>query len=776
MCLLSIESHRKEQQARVHCPITAVSECINRGTMSSKKLSLEERLSLAAKKGKKKSKASKNVNSPSSSKLTSPTPELVTDQPKDIEGKDKDVKTADNGIVIEKEQEETTDEKKNDTSNGAKEDGSKTQANVLPNELSLFKTWLPEGYSELSTNDLLAALKPHIETIMKRSKVHNDSGLMKLVKEKGQTIEEINANLSDLETENNKFRKEVKSLTQKINKLENDNKSLKVDLKDKTNSIKSLKNDLKEKNSTIQDLNESSENASVLQEELRERNDTIESLKDNLSKLELTVNTLNQDIKEERELFTKEKNTIKEATRDQVTTLESKLEQLRIELENATNANKDINSNTTVSNISHNSSTSSFKDSVSWEKQYNVLQEQFNSSKANWNSIEFTLNSRLTDIQGKFEFSDAEVTKLKTQCEEYSMIIQKLETELTTREKTISDDKSRIHTLSSEQNKLQNFLQEVKDDYNLLQKKYTIQKQQLANNISTVKTPKKDEDARSISPLHETHVTRGNSDELDDTNGISGGDNQDHNEIIRTFENEWSLNLPKGTDSSHEPGQRNLSVHEDVEAMSNDMNIPFSSRDNSILNSGNNLDDIPETSSNIDSFFLNKRNSSTSMLNLGRKTSTSQLLNRIPSTSDASGMLMSPTENFGMNNENTITSNNNNQVSAQLVSRLGAEVRRMEGELSSLQAAYDKLKGEKNATNEELLRLMEENEKVKSFQDAKDDLQSRVADLEKQLETALQLLGEKTEHAEELENDVEDLKEMMQQQVQQMIQMQEGMR
>lgn len=755
--------------------------------MSTKKLSLEERLSLAAKKGKKKSKASKNVNSPTSS-VQSSFAELVPSQSREIDDQDNEIKPTNNSIVTETEPKEKPEDSEKDMSGDVKEEISKTGGNNLPSELSLFKTWLPDNYSSFNANDLLMVLKPHIEAITKKNAVHIDSGLMKLVKEKDQTIEDITADLTKLQTENNKFKEEMKSLAQKVNKLENVNTSLNSDIKDKNNSIKQLQNDLTNKNITIKELKETSENSSKLQDELREKNDTIESLKDNVNKLKLTVDTLNQDIREERLSFDKEKAIIKEATRDQVTTLESKLEQLRIELENSTITNKDNSNN--EPNIGANSdpkSASFANDSSSWETQYNVLQEEFNASKADWNSIEFTLNSKLVDLQREYDASASEINKLKSQCDENSVIIQKLESELTNKEKIINEHKSKITLLSKEKSKLENSLQETNDDYNLLQKKYNIQKEQLANNISTIKTPETDEDVRSISPFDDVTAIKDNSIECGDKTSIGGGDhnnnnnplvvggdNQDHNEIIRNFENEWSLSLPEGADPASEP--RNFSITEDATGMV-DMNTSFNSGDLSILSSGNNLNDIPDPSTNIDSFFFNKRNNSAPMLNLGRTTNMTQLLNRIPSVSDATGLLVSPTDNLGNSKENTtVTSNGNNQVPAHLVSRLGAEVRRMEGELSSLQIAYDKLKSEKNSTNEELLKLMEENEKVESFKEAKDGLQSKVNELEKQLETALQLLGEKTEHAEELENDVEDLKEMMQQQVQQMIQLQESMR
>lgn len=100
----------------------------------------------------------------------------------------------------------------------------------------------------------------------------------------------------------------------------------------------------------------------------------------------------------------------------------------------------------------------------------------------------------------------------------------------------------------------------------------------------------------------------------------------------------------------------------------------------------------------------------------------------------------------------------------------------MEGELSASKELYDNLLKEKTKANDEILRLLEENDKFNEVNKQKDDLLKRVEQMQSKLETSLQLLGEKTEQVEELENDVSDLKEMMHQQVQQMVEMQGKMR
>lgn len=806
--------------------------------MSTKKLSLEERLSLAAKKGKKKSKSSKNVVPSNANKsqvnsigLTKEINAKKTQQI-DMNGSSKETEqeldsVKENTNLNNRNQEQTVKDndsinEKNNEENNNKEakvesvennplvsndfidiHGEKVES-VSTDDFTLFKDWLPDNYMSLNVVDILTILKPHIETLTRngnsinsKKAYNNDSSLLKLIKEKDQIIENLKGKVDQLDKDNQNFNKIMKSDKQKITNLQNNNQSLQSELIGKNQSIKQLQSNLKENNIKLNQLLENNETVSDLKSELKERNDNIESLKSRLLEMELKVNSLEDDLLKEREVYAREKNSIKEATRDQVTTLESKLEQLRIELENYTHLNKDLDSSTTSTNKGSSDNDQMFDkhgkgdddgvvdnqinmnsiepSSTSWETQYLTLQEQFNSSKANWNSIEFTLNSKLSDLQENINSSTIEINKLKLKCENNDILIQTLKDDIDKKDDIINKDNVKINSLLNENNKLLNSLQEINEDYSLLQKKFEIQKEQLANNLTN---PSKLQDLDgSVSPLNENNIVKENNSDFE----TESDDN-----ILLKFENDWSLPLPKINDMSESPIQRDLTINDQPEEMFDDINMPFNQRRNS--NSDKHFDHLPEACSNLDSFLLNKRTHSFSISNYERKTSTSQLLANIPSVSDISGTFLPPANNIdnGDNrinsnrsnsnvyiNDNTIISSTNNQINAQLVSRLGSEVRRMEGELSSLQAAYDQLKNEKNSTNDELLKLIEENEKVKSFQDERDSLKVRVIELEKQLETALQVLGEKTEYAEELENDVQDLKEMMKQQVQQMVQMQE---
>ena len=74
------------------------------------------------------------------------------------------------------------------------------------------------------------------------------------------------------------------------------------------------------------------------------------------------------------------------------------------------------------------------------------------------------------------------------------------------------------------------------------------------------------------------------------------------------------------------------------------------------------------------------------------------------------------------------------------------------------------------------MKLIDKNNGLSSIKLEKEELEKQVRDLQEKLDTSLQILGEKTERVEELQNDVLDLKDMLHEQVKQMVDLQERLR
>lgn len=113
----------------------------------------------------------------------------------------------------------------------------------------------------------------------------------------------------------------------------------------------------------------------------------------------------------------------------------------------------------------------------------------------------------------------------------------------------------------------------------------------------------------------------------------------------------------------------------------------------------------------------------------------------------------------------------NNNI--QLVSRMGSNVRRQELELYSLKEENNKLLSEKEQINRELAYYIRQSEIMDDLCKEIEDLKHQIADRISKEQTLLEIIGEKTERASELQADVEDLKELCRTQVQQIVELHE---
>lgn len=745
--------------------------------MSSKKLSLEERLSLAAKKGKKKSKktslnSASNESTPSpndlNAQLESPTKEnlLVISQDNELEKRlsrdDSDAKkSASYSEEPERLQEEKSLEPEESTYATTNEEllTKNIQADDIDIEDSMSldfdenvikKEWLPSDLQNCDIKSILNSLTPHIKDLNQKvqqldcdnkllsselsdkakelsDKTKSDSSLIKLIKEKEDIIAQLRKEGESLSKTELRKNNQIKSLKEEVKNLEEEVSSLEREL----SQVSEKRKEVEGKNSDLQkDIVVLREEIANVKKETSGR-DEIESLlqqtTDDLNGLRQSYGKLENELLAEKENHGKELQLLRDASRDQINLLESKLEQYRIQLEKAEN-NINIGGN----------NTDSVEKSIS---QYQLLQDQFKQSKENWESIEFALNSKISDIQTTEESLKAANDNLKDELEHYKMKNVELGLQLSQTLNGQECHKKEVDQLKIEIKTLSSNLDDIKDEYSLLQKKYDIQRTQLQRNIKN-----EPHLTQAVSSNNDNNISKG----IESSNGDEISINKD---VMAAFEDDWQL--PADSSYVSIPDAADLGL----EGNKNNNNNPK-------LGSYVSLNDIPEEASPLNPL-VKKRNSSVTMNTaFPRRVSSGQLLNMSSANN---------TSNNNINN-NTNTSVTGQHMNAQLVNRLGAEVRRMEGELTSLRDSYSKLQVEKDSTNEEILKLIEQNDNAKRLESENKKLITEVTNLQAQLETSLQLLGEKTEHAEELENDVDDLKDMLQQQVQQMVQMQEQMR
>ncbi|KAK6542151.1 hypothetical protein TWF694_007916 [Orbilia ellipsospora] len=98
--------------------------------------------------------------------------------------------------------------------------------------------------------------------------------------------------------------------------------------------------------------------------------------------------------------------------------------------------------------------------------------------------------------------------------------------------------------------------------------------------------------------------------------------------------------------------------------------------------------------------------------------------------------------------------------SVQLVERMSAAVRRLEGEMASSREELLRMTAQRDEARAEVVGLMTEVDEKRSLEERVSSLETSLTEKESVYEATLIMLGEKSEEAEELKNDVADLKQM----------------
>jgi chromosome segregation ATPase len=98
--------------------------------------------------------------------------------------------------------------------------------------------------------------------------------------------------------------------------------------------------------------------------------------------------------------------------------------------------------------------------------------------------------------------------------------------------------------------------------------------------------------------------------------------------------------------------------------------------------------------------------------------------------------------------------------SVQLVERMSAAIRRLEGEKVAAREELARVSSQRDEARAEILTLMKQAEENRSASATVAKLEVEVAEINARYQTTLEMLGEKSELVEELKADVEDVKAM----------------
>ncbi|SCU80737.1 LANO_0B01024g1_1 [Lachancea nothofagi CBS 11611] len=645
-----------------------------------KKLSIEERLSLAARaKGRKKGK---RLDSPS---LSIPSP--------DAESEASELRELDNvNTTIEPEQREL----------GAQSDEG----------FEDFAAILPADYRNLSVEELLIALRPHLAQSNSTATTasspirqeQTDTSLVKLIKEKDSIIDELRKegeNLSKIELRHSNT---IKGLRERVKTLEHKLECKNGDLEAKTVELDTLSGDFIELQSKcresalkiellLQERDSAESELDILRTgQLLELQQELEKARQTIKQLELQSQRLRDQLETATMKSDMKYQALEETSKGEIARLEMAFEAARIQLSQLS-SNSEITTDKSYNGNDNSRLASQHKD----------LETQFEISRENWSSIESSLRQKILELEsrlGKAEearkFADEGQITLRDENSDYKSRLERSEHEKVRLAREIEELQRKVATLGHS-------LSDAEDDVKLWQEKYRVRKAELESRLSISKAQAGPE-SEVESAVHGEEPTSPNGRDIDK---ISNWELQDLQNLGTSFVgNEEVASIKSQYD-----------LEELLPSEAGD--LPGSLRKSSIAS----FDYTPS-----------------------------------------------------QQQRNTLQNHQNTQMNAQMIGRLGAQIRRLETELASLQESHQKLLKEKQTVNDTIFKLMEENERVAEIKDQLKTSSERGKSLEEELNNTAQALADRAERVEELENDVNDLKELLQMQFQQLVELQELVR
>lgn len=395
--------------------------------------------------------------------------------------------------------------------------------------------------------------------------------------------------------------------------------------------------------------------------------------------------------------------------------LESKIEQLRSENESFLKTNhQDIHDNDDGSV----SKKIDYQDYAKLSSSNQQLQEQFLLSQENWRTIELDLRYKLEKLDSTLEVlkkakakASVELSKAMSQLSEQTQQVAILKKEVSRLSELDADNSFKLNMKTNECNDLEEELKKLEGIYNAEKANYEMKIQTLLESIATLQNPP------SFPPSASS-------------------------ESIVMQSRKHSLDQYHTMKSDLRPAMRVHSL--------NSLNFQLN----------------PNLTPNTPLVGWEEEEFSPSQLDYSQEVANFNTTNFgnseiYPQDAADSGSDVTPARG-----------NSGATKNIQIISKMSSNIRRLEMDILSLKEENEELSRDKEQAQQEILGLMQVEATVKELTEKTEQLQKELQEKDQNQETLLQVIGEKSERVEELQADVEDLKDLMRQQVQQMIEMQ----
>nr|CAO98778.1 hypothetical protein [Nakaseomyces delphensis] len=325
---------------------------------------------------------------------------------------------------------------------------------------SELEQWMPEDISGIDRADLIKILDQHFvefkQSYKGDNKSSNDVSVLKLVKGKDEEIDQLKKNVEKYERQENLGKL-------KIGKLK---EAMEIATSSRDQLTKELNLVVMEKDSLVSKLKEAERNIALNSEEMKSLNEQRRQVKDlenileaereQSQQLTAELEGLRSKIDNQKLEFRNETAKNEKISNELITSLESQLEQLRIELENKNNEETEQNG--------------------AKDDHYTLLKDQFQSSKSNWSSIESILNGKINTLEDSVENYREKVIKLENLLERKSSDLLKIESILEEERNCKRSIEERYESLEKSSICIKKEFDILKEDYNLLEKKYEAQR------------------------------------------------------------------------------------------------------------------------------------------------------------------------------------------------------------------------------------------------------------------------------------------------------------
>lgn len=673
-----------------------------------KRLTLQERLALAAKAKKK------TVGAEAESRIESIEPEVVNNQKKieiePIKIAEKPASEPDHEHLTSSEAAMAQMKNKLDQ---LSEENKQLKANATSTAITA------ELGKKLAEKDAtIKQLMEEGETLSKRELKLNDR-----IKTLSQTNSKLEASLKSYSEKNEETLLKLSEIEEimKVHKLKSVDQLLEL-LEDSNLRLQEAQHALEKERSSNWEA-KYKELQRIYETELNEKKSYIKQLNESSLQLQMLQQQSKLDLQSKEDLIShlnREIVEIRDENSAEINRLESKIEGLRLENESFLKMSQ-YGADSSQDGSDTHLKQIDYQEYAKLSETHRNLQDQYVSSQENWKLIEYNLLSKVDNLSSSLESlrkaklkTTNEVRKLNNQLSTMAEQEQKLKQEIATLREDKKELALQLQVKASEHAELEEKLEELKTVFNADRQNYDMKIKTLSDTIH-----KYEEQAQ----IYQSSASSDNISNL---------------QSRRIRDSGLHINL-----ESRSMPMRNFSSN----SMAS-MGTPLQQwEDSSVLVGGT---DTP--------------------YGIGQHHFSSSSLTEEINPFDAPEI--GPMDlSYNYKGETPTIPSSGATKNIQLINKMSSSIRRLELELMSLKEENERLSAEKDSAQKEIVGKYDLEKQVSKLEESIRMLEEEVAARTKKEETLLELIGEKSERVAELQADVVDLKDLCRQQVHQMIEM-----